>query len=569
MQASSSVEWSAAPRHDNTDKLEAGGLPAWLAALLARRGVKTPAEAQAFLEPELSHLIDPRRLDGMEAATERLLAARQRDERVAIVGDYDVDGVSATALLAAVFKACRLEVVTILPHRLREGYGFQPTHVEAAALQGCRVIVTADCGSSSYDAADEALKRGIDLIVSDHHLTGRRLPARVIEINPKREGSSYPFPDLSGAGLAFKLATSLAERAERQIETAALLRIACLGTICDLVPLVGENRVIAALGLAALPETRSPGLRALIRRTGLRPPFDASDVGFRLGPRLNAAGRVSEPQQALDLLMTRDAEEARRLAETLEACNRERQAAEALVVDEARERLSQLDPLPRLLVEWDERWHQGVVGIAASRIAREFHRPAILLSVDGVSATGSGRSIRGIDLHRFLAQWSEELSRFGGHARAVGLSVATDQLEHLRQAWCEAAAEWDDELLRRRLEYELAPRPEEVNAELLADLQRLAPFGPGNQQPLLRVGRLRLAGKPRRFGRLDTHAAASSRSSDGHQVELLGWGWGERLGQLTDWFEVLGHLELDRYRNAPVLRLVDARPSTRKMALDG
>ena len=549
--------------------LEESGLPAWLAALLARRGVTSPEAADAFLHPELAHLPDPFRLDGMEAAVERLLGARERGERVAIVGDYDVDGVSATALLAAVFRACGMEVVTILPHRLREGYGFQPTHVEAARRQGCRLVVTADCGSNSQEAAREALRQGIGVIVTDHHLASRPLPARVIEINPRRELSSYPFRDLSGSGLAFKLASALAQRAGRPVDPIALLRIACLGTICDMVPLLGENRVIAALGLAALPETPSPGLRALFRQAALRPPISAADVGFRLGPRLNAPGRVADPQRALELLLTRNPEEAERLAGVLEGCNRERQAAENRVVEEARQRLADLESLPAILVEWDEGWHQGVVGIAASRIAREFQRPTILLSVQGATATGSGRSIRGVHLHRFLAGWAEELERFGGHARAVGLSVASERLERLRRAWCEAAGTWDDELFRRRLEYELAPRPEEVTAELLAALQRLEPFGSGNSQPLLKVAPLRLEGRPRRFGREERHAAAASRSPDGQPVQLLGWGWGDRLLELSGWFEALGYLECDRYREAPVLRLVDTRPAARRMTRDG
>jgi single-stranded-DNA-specific exonuclease len=562
------AEWRRAQRPEAAGELEEGGLPAWLAGLLARRGATSLADADAFLHPSLGDLIDPFLLDGMEAAVARLLAARQNGERVAIVGDYDVDGISATALLTAVFQACGLEVVPILPHRVRDGYGFQPAHVERAAREGCRLVVTADCGSASHEAAEEALRSRIDVIVTDHHLADQPLPEPVVEINPRRGSSTYPFADLSGAGLAFKLAASLAQRAERPVDPAALLRVACLGTICDLVPLLGENRIIAALGLRALPDTPSPGLRELIRLAGVQPPFSSADVGFRLGPRLNAPGRVADPQPALELLLTRDSRQATSLAAHLEECNRQRQGAESRAVEEARGRFAALTSLPPLLVEWDEGWHRGVVGIAAGRLAREFFRPTILLSVEGDSASGSGRSIKGVHLHRFLSTWSGELERFGGHAQAVGLTVATDRLENLRHAWCQAAGAWPEALFRRRLQYELEPAPQEVNAELLAALQRLEPFGSGNPQPLLRVGALELDGTVRRFGRDDLHAAARCRSADGHAVEILGWRWGERIGELSGWFDALGTLELDRFRGGPVLQLVDAQPTERRMTGD-
>ncbi|HYG61746.1 MAG TPA: DHH family phosphoesterase, partial [Thermoanaerobaculia bacterium] len=246
-------------------ELERGGFPAWLAMLLARRGVADGPGAERFLRPSLDQLHDPYLLCGMEEGVDLLLKARERGDCVAVVGDYDVDGVTATALLLAVFGACGLTVRPILPHRLREGYGFQPVHVERAREQGCRVIVTADCGSSSAEAVAAALGSGIDVLVTDHHLPGCDLPAGAVQINPRQPVCSYPYPYLAAAGLAFKLATALAARCGRPLEVAALLRIACLGTIADLVPLTGENRVIAALGLEALGTARSQGLKALIR----------------------------------------------------------------------------------------------------------------------------------------------------------------------------------------------------------------------------------------------------------------------------------------------------------------
>jgi len=553
------VEWVAAPVPEAAAGLAAGGLPPWLAVLLARRGVIDATGADRFLAPSLEHLHDPFLLAGMEEAVARLLDARARQELVAIVGDYDVDGISATALLLAVFAACGIAARPILPHRLREGYGFQPVHVERARELGVGLIVTADCGSSSTAAVEAALAAGIGVIVTDHHLPGSELPAGALHINPRQRGCSYPFRDLAAAGLALKLSLALAGRCARPLDLAPLLRVACLGTIADLVPLHGENRVIAALGLAALAQARSHGLKALIRQSGMKPPFTAADIGFRIGPRLNAAGRLYDPDQALELLLSRDAGRAFQLALQLDGWNRERQTAELRVVEEAQRIFAARAPLPPILVAWSERWHKGVVGVAAGRVAKDFHRPTVLLAVEGTAATGSGRSVPGLELHAFLARWKEQMTRFGGHSQAVGLTVAADRLEELRREWEEAGAAWPAELLARRLEYELELAAREISAGLLVQLATLEPFGQGNPRPLVRTGPLRLEGEPRLFG--NGHLSARARGEDGATVDLLGWRWGERAGNLRGAFEVLACVESDSYRGGPVLRLVDARPA--------
>jgi len=556
------VEWSPAAVPEGATELARGGVSPHLAELLARRGVSDLEAAEAFLTPAIEHLHDPFLLAGLAAAVDRLERARERTEKVAVVGDYDVDGITATALLLAVLRSCRLEVEAVLPHRLREGYGFQPVHVERALELGCRLIVTVDCGVSAGEAVAKAIAAGIDVIITDHHLPGEALPPGAILVNPRQPGCDYPFTDLAGVGLALKLAMGLARRLEREIPLPALLRIACLGTIADLVPLQGENRVIAALGLAALPETPSVGLRALIEKAGLRPPFKASDVGFRLGPRLNAAGRLASPDHALNLLLCRDVREARRLAEELEQHNRQRQDEERRVVDEARnDLLSRGGDLPPILVAWSATWHRGVVGIAAGRLARELARPAVLLAVDGEQAVGSGRSIAGIDLHEFLGRSGDELERFGGHAQAVGMTAATARLDSLRLTWERAAAqEWPEACLRRRHEYELSLTPAELTPDLLAELSRLEPHGQGNPQPLLRVGPLRLAGPPRLFGKGHLAARALEEGGGDASVALLGWRWQDRQEKLAGCFEALGFLEEDTWRGGPVLRLVDSRP---------
>ena len=559
--------WAPAPLPAAADTL-AADLPRWLAELLARRGVGDREAARRFLNPALDQLHEPRRLYGLPAAVARLAAARDAGEAVAIVGDYDVDGVTSTALLISVFAACGLAAHPILPHRLREGYGFQPLHVERAAELGCKLIVTVDCGVSAVEAVAAARDAGLDVVITDHHLPGAELPQGTLLVNPRQELCDYPFAGLAGVGLALKLALSFAAACGRPIAPEKLLRVACLGTIADMAPLVDENRAIAALGLAALASTPSPGLQALFRRAGVRPPFAAADVGFRLGPRLNAAGRLDDAAAALELLTTRDRDRAEVLAERLDTLNRERQGEERRVVEEARRLLVARRPLPPISVAWARGWHRGVVGIAAGRLARELCRPAVLLALDDGEAVGSGRSVPGIALHDFLARWQGDLARFGGHDQAVGLTVSLGDggestLERLRALWEEAAADWPPELLAPRHEYELALAPREVTGRFLAQLSRLAPHGVGNPEPLLRVGPLTLDGVPKVFGADRRHLSATAAGADGGRFGLVGWRWAEdgKADKLTASFEALGYLQDDRYRKTVRLRLVDARPA--------
>lgn len=558
------VAWEKAPVPAAAAELERAGYPRWRAELLARRGVSDGAAAEAFLKPVVDQLHDPHLLAGIDGAVERLLRARSDRQPVALVGDYDVDGVSGTALLTAVLRACGLEVLPILPHRLRDGYGFQPVHVERARAGRARLIVTVDCGTSSHAAAEAALAAGIDVVVTDHHLPGESLPDGVVMINPRQEACSYPFAELSGAGLALKLAMATAAACGRPVDPRVLMRVACLGTVADLVPLQGENRVIAAVGLEELRRTRSPGLLALLRVSRLQPPYTTTDVGFRLGPRLNAPGRVDSADTALELLLTRDSHRAFELALELDRRNRERQEWERQVVAEAREHFLGLAELPPILVAWSESWHRGVVGIAAGRLAKEFHRPALLLAVDGDLATGSGRSISGVHLYDFFARWRGELPKFGGHAQAIGLSVDRSRLPDLRRQWEEGAEPWRELIATRRYRYELECRPAELTRERAAELERFEPHGEANPKPLIRLrGPLRFAGPTRHFGQGNLEAEAVG--ENGGRIRCVGWGWAERESSLTGDLELLGLLERDRYRQSPVLRLVDSRPWTAKL----
>ncbi|MEO1366065.1 MAG: single-stranded-DNA-specific exonuclease RecJ, partial [Acidobacteriota bacterium] len=488
------TRWRQASEPGATETLAAAGHPRWLAALLARRGVETAVDAERFLDPKVEHLHDPLQLAGLPQAVEALLRAKRRGEKVAIVGDYDVDGVSGTALLAVTLRACGLEVLTIVPHRMTDGYGLQPSHVERAAADGCGLLVTVDCGTTAIDPVARALEASMRVVVTDHHLPDGPLPDGAILVNPKQPGCEYPCDELSGAGLALKLALAFADAAQRPIDPHLLLRVACLGTIADLVPLLGENRTIASIGLRELEVTRSPGLRALIDVARVKKPYTADDVGFRLGPRLNAPGRLDSADVALELLLCRDSDRARQLATDLDAANRERQSWERQASSQAQAIFEDTDPLPSILVASHADWHRGVVGIAAGRIARRFARPTLLLAEDGDFATGSGRSIEGIHLHAFLDRWRGRLEKFGGHSQAVGLTVAKEALPELLEEWRAAAGEeWAGQVGVRHYEYEIEMPAGALHRGTVGNLEALGPFGQKNRRPLLRVtGPLRL-----------------------------------------------------------------------------
>ncbi len=559
--------WIPAPAPPTVDL--AGDYPPWLATLLARRGVTDITEAQRFLDPRLEHLDSPFQIPNLPRALERLVQARDRREKVVVVGDYDADGVSSTAILVASLRACDVEVEPILPDRLGEGYGFGPVHAERAAQRGAGLVITVDCGTTAHAAVDAAIERGLDVIVVDHHQPGTPLPDVVILVNPLIAGPGAPGSSLAAAGLAYKVGVGLFERLDKPAPARALVRIAAIGTIADMVPLLGENRVLAAVGLRELGDTRSVGLRALYRKAGIdgRGGLDAEDIAFRIAPRINAAGRLGSADPALDLLLTRDDAAARDLAAHLEEANSERRVAEELVVSAARERFARLgSELPPILVEWDEQWHRGVVGIAAGKLARAFNRPTVLLGVEGDTATGSGRSVPGIHLHQFLNRSASELARFGGHEQAIGLSVPVERLEGLRRTWIESAvAEWSPELLRPRLVYDAHLDPAEVTPQLADALLRLGPHGSGNPRPLLRIGPMVLAGGTRSFGKNASrpHLGAQARSLRGRGpvVSLIGWGWSEG-GQekLAGEFEVVGEVQRDRDGLVQVT-LSDARPA--------
>jgi len=477
------------------------------ARLLCQRGIVSPGEAARFLKPSLDHLHDPFALADMGVAVERVLGAISRKERVAIHGDYDVDGITSTVILERMIAALGGQVTHFIPERIRDGYGLQVPAVERLHGDGVRLIISVDCGIRSMDAARRAADLGIDLIITDHHEPGRELPRALAVINPKRPDCSYPDKNLAGVGVALKLVQALCARSGREKWLPGFVKIAAIGTLADVVPLVGENRVIAKIGLELL--SRGPhkvGLRALLDASGLTgKTIDSYHVSFILAPRVNAAGRMATPDIAVRLLLATDdamAEEARALAAQLNEENLRRQDQEREILAEAR-RAIENDPdigAHSVLVVAGEGWHRGVIGIVASKLVDAFHRPAVVISIEDGVGHGSCRSIGAFDMLGAIEACGTHLVRFGGHKMAAGLTLEAGALKAFRSA---LQAHGDDHLgpddLRPRLRIDARLGLDAIKGRLVEDVLSLEPFGLGNPRPVFCAGPVEIVDGPRRI----------------------------------------------------------------------
>ncbi|HSK09369.1 MAG TPA: single-stranded-DNA-specific exonuclease RecJ, partial [Vicinamibacterales bacterium] len=482
------------------------GVTTLTARLLCQRGLAAPEEAARFLAPSLAHLHDPFLLTGMAEAVDRLQAAVARHERIAIHGDYDVDGITSTVILRRMIEGLGGDVVHVLPERLTDGYGLLPPAIERFHADGVRVVVSVDCGIRSGAAARRARELGLDLIVTDHHEPEADLPPALAVINPKRADCRYPDKHLAGVGVALKLVQALCGRAGREKWLPAFVKMAAIGTLADVVPLVGENRVIASAGLGLL--SRGPhkvGLQALIEVAGLAGKAIGSyEVGFLLAPRLNAAGRMASPEIAARLLLASDparADEARALAGQLNDENLRRQAQEQEIVAAARKSI-EADPAigaRSVLVVAGEGWHRGVIGIVASKLVDAFHRPVVVISIDDGVAHGSCRSIPAFDMLAALDACAPHLTRYGGHKGAAGLTLEADGVKAFRSAIQQYG---DDRLqpddLRPRLRIDAPLGFADIKGKLVEELRRIEPFGLGNPRPVFAAGPVQIVDGPRR-----------------------------------------------------------------------
>ena len=517
--------------------------------ILALRGVTDPGVTRAFLDPRLTDLHDPSLMPDLDRAAERILGAIGGGEPVVIYGDYDVDGITATAILYHTLKTINPEadVRTYVPHRLEEGYGLNEGAIAELAAAGARVIVSVDCGVTAVEPARVARAAGVDLIITDHHnppATDADLPEAYAVVHPRRPGSAYPFGELSGAGVAYKLAWRLAtmscgsQRVTDALRTMLvdLLAFAALGIIADIVPLVGENRVIARFGLERVRNSPFVGLRALVEAAGLTGSnVGEMDVGFRLGPRLNAAGRMGHARDAMELFTVALPARAREIATHLTEQNDARRAVENEILQQAielAESSGMTRPDRRAIVLAHEGWHAGVVGIVCSRMVERYSRPVILMQCHNGVCSGSGRSINGFNLHGALQACSHLLEKFGGHDMAAGVHVREEKLGEFTEALIAYANERITvEDLVPRVEIDCAASVEELTAETVGQLERLAPFGRSNPPVRVMLPGLHIAAAPRLMGAHGKHLELQVRAARPGfgLLRLVGWGWGERL----------------------------------------
>ncbi|MBN2563371.1 MAG: single-stranded-DNA-specific exonuclease RecJ [Phycisphaerae bacterium] len=549
-------DWVTAPPWSGRESLAAAlRISPVVAQVLHGRGITDVEAARQFLNPKLTDILPPESLPGATAAAERIHAAIDAGEKIVVFGDYDVDGITGVSILWHCLRLAGAEPDFYIPHRLEEGYGISTEAIDLLADDGARLIITVDCGVTAIEPAGRAKQRGVDLIITDHHnphtneAGNVELPDAMLVhsgIAPGGE-SPYPNPNLSGAGVAFKLAWAVAQQVSKATKVQPRFReflvdatgMAALGIVADVVPLTGENRNITHNGLRGLPHSRLPGVQALIQSAGLTgKKLEGYDVGFKLAPRLNAIGRMGHARLAVEMLTRAAPDEAVRIAANLEQQNRARQKLERRIADEAREMVidqGQSSDAVRGIVLASEGWHAGVIGIVASRITEEFGRPTIMIALDeDGTGQGSGRSIRHFPLNEVLAHCREHLLTYGGHAMAAGLKIEVAKIDDFRQAFRERAGQLLTPAdLRPKLHIDDVVDLTQLNEQLVADLARLEPFGAGNPAPKLATDWLELAGEPRAVGTSGTHLQVTLGNARA-QCKGIAFGQAKLLPQLLD-----------------------------------
>jgi single-stranded-DNA-specific exonuclease len=512
-----------------------------VARALLHRGYTDPEAARRYLQPSLGQLHDPFLLRDMDRAVQRLLEAIRREQTILLYGDYDVDGVLSVVTLKIALEMAGGRVLFHIPHRVRDGYGMHAGVVEQAAGDGVRLVVSVDTGIRAAEVVGRARELGIDVIVTDHHLPGAELPPACAVLNPKRPDCGYPDKNLCGAGVTFKLIEALlraldwpAGRRERVLQS--LLKLVAIATVADVVPLVGENRVFVKHGLEGLRSVRNPGLRALLDSAGIPEGAapSASQVAFRIAPRLNAAGRMADAADVIELFMTGDAVRARELATRLDELNQTRQQAETEILRDILEECSRIPvtAAQKAIVFAGTGWHRGVVGIVAARLVERYHRPALVLSLDPETglAQGSGRSIPAFHLLEALESQASLLVRFGGHRQAVGLTLAAERIPEFQAGLNDyAAAHLVDKDLIPELGIDAAVRFRELDDASVAEILSMAPFGFGNPAPVFAVFDVEAAGAPSVLK--EKHLRVRFRQ-DERTLGAVGWNFSGRAAEL-------------------------------------
>lgn len=539
-----------------------------MAALLISRGCHDEHAAGAFLKPAYDQLYDPWLMLGMSEAVPRLLRAIAAAEPILVYGDYDVDGTTGTALLLRALNLLGARTGFHVPHRFTEGYGIQQAALEKAVAEGYKLAISVDCGIRAHEPLYWARDNGLDVIITDHHLPdeGEGVPPAYAVLNPNQRGCNYPDKNLAGVGVAFKLVDALFREQGRESQIQAFLKIVAIGTVADVAKLTGENRTIVALGLQDLPRATNPGLRALMEVAGCGDGMTAYDIGFRLGPRINAAGRMDAARAVVELFSTRDPEEARRLAKHLDTRNQERKQVQQQIVELAIAELESADATPAnsfVAVIAGDGWHRGVIGIAASKISERINRPCVVLSIDGDVAHGSARSIEPYHLLNGLTACADLFEKFGGHSHAAGITIKPERIPELRRRLNEhAAACLTAEDLQPSVYIDAELPAQEISFELINELQALEPFGAGNPRPVFLARNLCILSEPRLIGQ--RHLKMRVAGPKGRPLETIWWNGAERLPIVKSGMDMAYTIETSNWTGETLLQLSvqDGRQTT-------
>ncbi|MBI5214551.1 MAG: single-stranded-DNA-specific exonuclease RecJ [Ignavibacteriae bacterium] len=505
-------------------------IPESLASVLMNRGITSYAQAREFFRPKIEDLHDPFLMDGMEAAVQRILKAVEKKERVLVFGDYDVDGTNAASMMTLFLRELGLETTYHIPDRIVEGYGISKLGIDKAAQQSVTLMIAVDCGITAIQQVEYAGSLGIEVIICDHHEPIEQIPNAVAVLDPLKPSCQYPFKHLCGAGVAFKVIQAICKRRGNENAAFSYLDFVTLATAADIVPLVGENRILTKIGLTQLNENPRIGIRALIESSGTQlGKINTGQIVFVLAPRINAVGRMGDATRAVNLLTSTNAAEAIQIARVLEEENRNRRKLDEdtfLQAQTLAEQIHNVNQDPVIVLHHNE-WHPGVIGIVASRLVEKYYRPTIMLTtVDGF-AKGSARSIVGFDIYRALKKVEDKLVQFGGHKYAAGLIVALDRVDEFRKAFTEAVNELLPEEIRTpeiRIDSNIALT--DITPRFLKILKEFAPFGPGNMRPIFHTSKVNLAGEPRIVG--NEHLRFRVKQ-DKHVFDTIGFGLGSKM----------------------------------------
>jgi single-stranded-DNA-specific exonuclease len=530
------------------------------ATLLANRNITDIATADRFFYPTLEHLNDPFLMMDMQQAVDRIMQAIERKEKILIYGDYDVDGTTSTVILKKALQLIGADVSYYIPERLTEGYGLREDAMDMAHKLGVHLIISVDTGIRAQQVVEYANSLGLDVIITDHHLPEEGLPKARAVLNPKRPDCNYPEKNLAGVGVAFKLAQALLMKTEQARFVESFVKIAAIGTIADIVPLTGENRVIAKYGLAGLRNPKNHGLRALLDVVGLNnnKAISGSDVGFKIGPRINAVGRLAGASAAVDLFDAPDLETAMELALAMNTQNATRQQIEAETLTQALEQIENTPELreARVAVIAGEGWHRGVIGIVASKVVERLHRPTIIISIENGMGYGSGRSIQAFHLLNGLESCGELFERFGGHSHAAGVTLRAENIPELRRrlnAYAQTKLQPEDLVPVVPIDYELPLR--QATLETFHDINRLEPFGSGNPQPTFATYGVQVVERPRVLK--DKHLKMKVMQG-GRWIDCIWWGAGEWATEIFagDTINIAYNLSENDYNNNKHIQLI-------------